>query len=99
MRQWLCNLICKTNSDEAVAERAFEDDLQSKINSIKKRIAAMERTIGRRNRSSNNSQAQAEFMVEKAQRSERNNLQSSDQKQTQGNKDLDRLKAKLMGKK
>ena len=59
----------------------------------------MERTIGRRNRSSNNSQAQAEFMVEKAQRSERNNLQSSDQKQTQGNKDLDRLKAKLMGKK
>ena len=99
MRQWLCNLICKTNSDEAVAERAFEDDLQSKINSIKRRIAAMERTIGRRNKSNNDSQAQAKFMVEEAQRSKRNNLQPSGETQSQGNKDLDLLKAKLMGKK
>jgi hypothetical protein len=38
-------------------------------------------------------------MVEEAQRSKRNNLQPSGEKQSQGNKDLDLLKAKLMGKK
>ena len=94
MREWLCNLICKTNSDEAVAERAFEDELQSKINSIKKRIAVMERTIGRRNRSNNNPQAPSECMVEQAQRSKRNHLPASNKKQTQS----DLLKAKLMGR-
>lgn len=94
MREWLCNLICKTNSDEAVAERAFEDELQSKINSIKKRIAVMERTIGRRNRSDNNPQAPSECMVEQAQRSKRNHLPASNKKQTQS----DLLKAKLMGR-
>lgn len=94
MREWLYNLICKTNSDEAVAERAFEDELQSKINSIKKRIAVMERTIGRRNRSDNNPQAPSECMVEQAQRSKRNHLPASNKKQTQS----DLLKAKLMGR-
>ena len=94
MREWLCYLICKTNSDEAVAERAFEDELQSKINSIKKRIAVMERTIGRRNRSDNNPQAPSECMVEQAQRSKRNHLPASNKKQTQS----DLLKAKLMGR-
>ena len=99
MRQWLCNLICKTNSDEAVAERAFEDELEFKVNSIKRRIAAMERTIGRRNKSNNDSQTQTKFMVGPEERSKRNNLQTSSKKQSQGNKDLDLLKAKLMGKK
>ena len=94
MREWLYNLICKTNSDEAVAERAFEDELQSKINSIKKRIAVMERTIGRRNRSDNNPQAPSECLVEQAQRSKRNHLPASNKKQTQS----DLLKAKLMGR-
>jgi len=99
MRAWLCKIICgSTKMASEPSERAFEDDLQSKINSIKKRIAAVERSIGRRDRSNNNSQAQAECMVETAQRSKRNNLQSSNQKQTQSNKDLDLLKAKLMGK-
>jgi hypothetical protein len=96
MRQWLCNLICKTNSDEAVAERAFEDELEFKVNSIKRRIAAMERTIGRRNKSNNDSQTQTKFMVEPEERSKRNNVQTSNQKQEQNNK-AEELKRKLMG--
>ena len=96
MRQWLCNLICKTNSDEAVAERAFEDELEYKVNSIKRRIAAMERTIGRRNKSNNDSQTQTKFMVEPEERSKRNNVQTRNQKQEQNNK-AEELKRKLMG--
>ena len=98
MRQWLCNLICKTKNDRAVVERAFEDELEFKVNSIKKRIATIRSNIGRSTQSNQTSQTQSKCMVEEAQRSERNNLQQSGQKQQQNNK-ADELKRKLMGKK
>ena len=94
MREWLCNIICRTAKTAPAVERAFEDELEFKVNSIKKRIAAMERTIGRHNRSDNNPQAPSECMVEQAQRSKRNHLPASNKKQTQS----DLLKAKLMGR-
>ena len=96
MREWLCNIICRTAKTAPAVERAFEDELEFKVNSIKRRIAAMERTIGRRNKSNNDSQTQTKFMVEPEERSKRNNVQTSNQKQEQNNK-AEELKRKLMG--
>ena len=96
MREWLCNIICRTAKTAPAVERAFEDELEFKVNSIKRRIAAMERTIGRRNKSNNDSQTQTKFMVGPEERSKRNNVQTSNQKQEQNNK-AEELKRKLMG--
>ena len=96
MREWLCNIICRTAETAPAVERAFEDELEFKVNSIKKRIATIRSNIGRSAQSDQTSQTQTKFMVEEAQRSKRNHLQASNQKQEQNNK-ADELKRKLMG--
>jgi hypothetical protein len=96
MREWLCNIIFRTAKTAPAVERAFEDELEFKVNSIKKRIAAIRSNIGRSAQPNQTSQTQTKFMVEPEERSKRNNVQTSNQKQEQNNK-AEELKRKLMG--
>lgn len=98
MRAWLCKIICgSTKMASEPSERAFEDDLQSKINSIKKRIAAVESRIGRYKQSNQNPSAQAKFMVVKKERSKNYSVRTGNEKQKKDNStNIDLLKTKLM---
>lgn len=99
MRAWLCKIICgKSKAASEPQERAFEDDTEQKINSIKRRIAALESSIGRRKQSNQNPSAPTKHLVEKNPRPKTDHLRSSLEKQSK-NSELDAIKAKLMGKK
>jgi hypothetical protein len=95
MREWLCKIICgSTQVALELPERAFEDDLTTKITDIKKRIATLERTIGRRTKSNSTSQTQSDQILATQTGPKVEVVEPSNK-----DKELADIKAKLLGKK
>lgn len=95
MREWLCKIICgSTQVASELPERAFEDDLTTKITDIKKRIATLERTIGRRSKSTSTSQTQPKQILATQAGPKVEVVEPSSK-----DKELADIKAKLLGKK
>ena len=95
MREWLCKIICgSTQVASELPERAFEDDLTTKITDIKKRIATLERTIGRRSKSTSTSQTQPKQILAPQTGPKVEVVEPSNK-----DKELADIKAKLLGKK
>ena len=98
MREWLCKIICGSTNTAHAVERAFEDDREQTIANIRRRIATIKRDQGWDQKPIKITQTQTKSVVVETARPEKRDLESTPEKQ-QKNRELDDLKAKLMGKK